>query len=150
MIVCHLKELARYIRVFSIFYRVMVLYRLSKTCYFDFLSYYLTLFGITSSFLVLHHTFSILLHPFGIIFTLFPLFIHPFGIIFTLLVILLHLFGVISTLLAVSLHCFIVDSSKPKIQNIVHLASNSEFNMKMNTVSKYFLVFEVLHTLMHR
>ena len=100
-------------------------------------------YRITSPFLVL-------LHPFGIIFTLFPILLHPFGIIFTLLVILLHLFGVISTLLAVSLHCFIVDSSKPKIQNIVHLASNSEFNMKMNTVSKYFLVFEVLHTLMHR
>ena len=105
---------------------------------------------ITSPFWYYITLFPILLHPFGIIFTLFPILLHPFGIIFTLLVILLHLFGVISTLLAVSLHCFIVDSSKPKIQNIVHLASNSEFNMKMNTVSKYFLVFEVLHTLMHR
>ena len=44
--------------VCHIIYRVMVLYRLSKTCYFDFLSYYITLFGITSSFWYYFHTFS--------------------------------------------------------------------------------------------
>ena len=37
-----------------------------------FLSYYTTLFRITSPYFVLHHNFSVLPHPFGIIFTLFP------------------------------------------------------------------------------
>ena len=54
----------------------MVLYLLSKTCYFDFLSYNLTLFRITShlfritsSFWYHFHSFAVLHHSFPIIFT---------------------------------------------------------------------------------
>ena len=65
------RKIPRYSEVCGIIYRVMVLYRLSKTCYFDFFC------RITSPFLVL-------LHPFWYYITLFPILLHPFGIIFTL------------------------------------------------------------------
>ena len=79
------------------------------------------------TFLSYYITFLVLLHPFGIIFTLFPILLHPFGIIFTLLVILLHLFGVISTLLADSpplLYCW-----QQQTQN------DSRLNPKHSTLS---------------
>ena len=95
----------------DIIYRVMVLYRLSKTCYCDFFvvlhhpfSYYVTLFRITSQFFRITSSFWYYFHTFSVLH-------HPFVIIFTLLVVLLHLFGIISTLLAVLPHSFAITSS---------------------------------------
>jgi hypothetical protein len=82
----------------------MVLYRLSKTCYFDF-------------FVVLHHTFPVLPHPFGIIFTLFVVLLRLFGIISTFLAVLHHPFAITSyvTNSVKHFHRAIVDSCKPRI-----------------------------------
>ena len=96
--------------VSSFIYRVMALYWLSETCYFDFFvvfphpfSYSITLFRmtshffrITSSFWYYFHTFSVLPHPFGIIFALFVVSLHLFGIIPTRLAVLHHPFAITS------------------------------------------------------
>ena len=81
----------------SIIYHTMVLYRLSKTCYFDFFVELHHLFGITSPFWYYITLFPVLPHPLGIIFTLFPyylillvLFSHFWSYCFTFLELFPH------------------------------------------------------------
>jgi sensor histidine kinase YesM len=130
---------------------VVGLYRLSKTCYYDFLSYYITLFRITSqffritsSFWYYFHTFSVLLHPFGIIFTLFRItssfwyYFHTFCRITSPFWYYFHTFSRITPSFAITsyvtnsvrlLHRAIVDSCKPRItlgliQTVIKLTYN--------------------------
>ena len=120
----YISKLAKfYENVFElcIIYHVMVLYRLSKRVILTFLSYYLTLFGITSLFWYYITLFSVLPHPFGIIFTLFPYYL-------ILVVLFSHFSSYYFTFLGLfpHFHRVIVDSSKPRttpgwIQNVVCL-----------------------------
>ena len=134
------------------------------------LSYYITLFGITSPFWYYITPFPVLPHSFDIIFTLFPyylillvLFSHFWSYYFTFFVLFPHFYPcyltlllsrVVLRILSISLslrYCWQQQTqhsswSNPKYRELDMHSSR----LTINTVSKYFLEFEVMHTSMHR
>ena len=108
---------------------------------------------ITSPFFILHH-------PFRVIFTLFTILRHPFGVIFILfscyVTLMLLFFTVVQSSHPFSLQCVIAAFNKPSsilgwIQNVIVsiLIQIRRLDNKW-LKRKYFLVFEVMHTLMRR
>jgi hypothetical protein len=114
---CYFDFFLSYYITFFVLHHTVSYYLILLVLFSHFLSYYFTPFRITSHCFCITSSFWYHFHTFYVL----P---HPFGIIFTLFVVLLHLFGIISTLLAilVLLHPFAITSYVTNCVNLTIIA----------------------------